>query len=186
MSFDADLTDIKTRFEKGLNALSHDFNHIRTGRATPALIEHVQVEVYGAFMPITQVATISVPDASTLMIKPWDKGNLKAIDKALTAASLGMNPQNDGVVVRLNLPPLSTERRKQLAAQAKEATEKCKVSMRNVRRDGIKAIETKGKADKLPEDQVKKAVEKVNDLLKQYEQKAEAALKAKSDDILNF
>ena len=120
------------------------------------------------------------------MVKPWDKTLLKAIEKALTEAQLGIMPQNDGAVIRLQVPPLSSERRKQLAAQAKEATEKCKVSMRNLRRDEIKAIENKGKSDKLPEDMTKKGCEKISEMLKQYEAKAEMALKDKTEDILAF
>ncbi len=183
MSFDALLAETKTKFEKALTALNNDFKHIRTGRASPAMIEHVHVEAYGSILPLAQCASISVPEPSQLMVKPWDKGLAKAIERALSEAQLGMNPQSDGIVIRLNLPPLSTERRQQLAGQAKEATEKCKVSMRNIRRDEIKTVETKGKADKLPEDLTKKIAEKVSELLKTYEAKAEAALKEKVTDI---
>ncbi len=186
MSFEADLADTKSKMEKALASLSHDFKHIRTGRASVAMIEHVQVEAYGSFMPIGQVAGISVPEPAQLEIKPWDKVVIKAIEKALNDANLGMTPQSDGVVIRLNVPPLSTERRTQLAGQAKEACEKCKVSMRNIRRDEIKAIETRGKEQKLPEDATKKAVEKIGELLKQYEGKVEAQLKEKTDDIMRI
>ncbi len=186
MSLDTLLADAKTKLEKSFVALGNDFKHIRTGRASPTMIEHVQVEAYDGFMPLTQCASISVPEATTLLIKPWDRALIKAIEKALNTAQLGMAPNSDGLVIRLNLPPLSTERRVQLVGQAKEATEKCKVSMRNVRRDAAKAIETVGKTDKLPEDLVKKTAEKVQELLKQMEAKAEALLKEKSDDILRL
>lgn len=186
MSFEDDLADTKTKFEKALAALAHDFKHIRTGRASTAMIEHVQVEAYGSVMPIAQCASISVPESAQILVKPWDKALLKPIEKALGEAQLGMTPQSDGTVIRLNLPPLSSERRKQLAGQAKEATEKAKVAMRNLRRDAIKHIETKGKTDKLPEDLVKKTTEKVGELLKQYEGKGEALLKEKTEAILTF
>jgi ribosome recycling factor len=184
MSFEAELADAKNKMEKALGALTNDFKHIRTGRAAVSMIEHVQVEAYGAFMPIMQCAGVSVPEPAQLLIKPWDKGLIKAIEKALNDAQLGMAPQSDGSVIRLNVPPLSTERRTQLAGQAKEACEKCKVSMRNTRRDAIKAVETKGKADKLPEDVVKKTSEKISELLKQHEAKAETSLKDKTEDIM--
>ncbi len=186
MSFDAEISECKARLEKALASLSHDFKHIRTGRASAAMIEHVQVDAYGSRMPIAQCGSITVPEPAQIMIKPWDKGLLKAIEKGITEANLGIMPQNDGSVIRLMIPPLSSERRKQLAASAKESTEKCKVSMRNLRRDEIKSIENKGKAEKLPEDATKKACEKISDLLKQYEGKAESMLKDKTDDILTF
>jgi ribosome recycling factor len=186
MSFEAEIAECKVRFEKALGALAHDFKHIRTGRASVAMIEHVQVEAYGSRMPISQCGAITVPEPAQIMIKPWDKGLLKAIEKGLLEAQLGMMPQNDGVVIRLMIPPLSSERRKQLAASAKEATEKCKVSMRNLRRDEIKTIESKGKAEKSPEDAIKKACEKISEMLKQYEAKTESSLKDKTEDILKF
>jgi ribosome recycling factor len=186
MSFDAEIAATTAGFEKAMGSLAHDFKHIRTGRASIAMIEHVHVDAYGSRMPIAQCASLTVPEPAQILVKPWDKGLLKAIEKALSEAQLGMMPQSDGVVIRLQVPPLSSERRKQLAAQAKEASEKCKVAMRNQRRDHIKAIETKGKAEKSPEDAVKKACEKVSDMLKQYETKADSALKDKTDDILKF
>jgi ribosome recycling factor len=186
MAFEADITDTKNKLEKAINALANDFKHIRTGRASVAMIEHVQVDAYGSRMPIAQCAGLSVPEPAQLLIKPWDKGILKAIEKALNDANLGMTPQSDGLVIRLNVPPLSTERRQQLAAQAKESVEKCKVAMRNIRRDAIKAIETKGKAEKAPEDAIKKTGEKISDLLKQQETRADQALKEKTDDIMKF
>jgi ribosome recycling factor len=186
MSFEAEIAECKTRFDKSLASLGHEFQHIRTGRASVAMVEHVQVDAYGSRLPLPQCASVTVPEPAQLLIKPWDKSLMKAIEKALQEAQLGMNPQSDGQVIRLNIPPLSSERRKQLAAQAKEACEKCKVSMRNLRRDLIKGIETKGKADKAPEDAIKKASEKISELLKQYEGKAETSLKDKTEDIVRL
>ncbi len=186
MAFEAELADAKSKMEKGLGSLTHDFKHIRTGRASTAMVEHVQVEAYGSSMPIAQCAGITVPEPAQLVIKPWDKALIKAIEKALNDANLGMTPQSDGIVIRLNVPALSTERRTQLAGQAKESCEKCKVSMRNVRRDMIKLVETKGKADKAPEDAIKKTAEKISEMLKTSEAKAESMLKEKTDDIMKF
>jgi ribosome recycling factor len=186
MPFDAELADVKTKMDKALNALTNDFKHIRTGRASVAMIEHIQVEAYGSVTPLPQLAGLNVPEPTQIMIKPWDKSLIKAIEKTLSEAQLGMMPQSDGTVIRLNLPPLSTERRTQLAGHAKEACEKCKVSMRNIRRDSIKGIETKGKLEKSPEDQVKKSAEKVSEMLKSSEAKAETYLKEKTEDIMRF
>lgn len=183
MSFDDILLETEEHFEKSLTTLDKDFRRIRTGRASPDMIDHVHVEAYGAMTPIKQLAGISVPEPTQLLIKPYDKSILKEIERALVAADLGMAPQNDGQVIRLNVPSLSSERRKQLAATAKEAAEKAKVAMRNTRRDGIKRIEGLGKEKKLPEDLVKQTVEQVGETLKEYEGKVEKALKAKVDDL---
>jgi ribosome recycling factor len=120
------------------------------------------------------------------MIKPWDKSMLKEIEKAIVGSDLGLAPQNDGICVRLQLPPMSSERRKQLAGEAKEFGEKHKVVMRNTRRDAIKHIEARGKEQKLPEDATKKASEKISELLKQFETALDAAVKAKQEEILSF
>lgn len=182
--FDADLADTKSKLEKALAALSNAFSHIRTGRASPAMVEHLQVEAYGSMMPLNQCAAISVPEATQLAIKPWDKTMIKAIEKAIVASNLGMAPSSDGHVIRLQLPPLSQERRKQLAGQAKDECEKFKVQMRGIRRDAIKHLETKGKEQKASEDVVKKSKEKVDAMLKDHEQQAEKRLAEKSKDIL--
>ncbi|MCS6970392.1 MAG: ribosome recycling factor [Planctomycetota bacterium] len=182
--FDPLFAETKSKFEKALAALQNAFAHIRTGRASPAMIEHIQVEAYGALMPLNQCAAITVPEPMQLAIKPWDKNLVKAIEKAITAANLGLTPSNDGQIVRVQLPPLSQERRRQLAAQAKEESEKAKVAMRNVRRDAIKQLETQAKEQKISEDVVKKARERLDALLKDYEQMVEKRLSEKTKDIL--
>jgi ribosome recycling factor len=184
MSYDAELADLKAKLEKALAQQQHEYRGIRTGRATTAIVDNVRVTAYGSEMPLSSVANVSVPEATTILIKPWDKAMVKFIEKAITEANIGLTPMSDGAVIRLTLPPLSGDRRKQLAAQAKDVCEKTKVALRNVRRDGIKSIETKGKAAKLPEDLTKKTVEKVGDMLKDFEAKAEKALKEKTDEIL--
>lgn len=185
MSLDAEINDCKAKLEKAFAAMLHDFKHLRTGRASVAMIEHVQVEAYGSHMPIMQTGSVTIPDSTQILVKPYDKTILKAIEKALSDANLGMTPQNDGVCIRLNVPSLSTERRQQMATQGKESTEKAKVSMRNIRRDAIKVTESKGKDQKMSEDLIKKSCEKISDLLKQYETKAEHALKDKTAEIMN-
>jgi len=184
--FDDILLETEEHFEKSIAALENEFRRIRTGRASPDLIAHVHVEAYGSNMPINQLATISVPEPTQLLIKPWDASMLRGIEKALVAADLDMTPQNDGEVIRLNVPPLSEERRKKLAAQAKEVAEKCRIAMRNSRRDGIKSIEDQGKKDKLSEDDVKGATEQVTELLKDYEKKVDERLDEKTNAILSM
>ena len=183
MSIDDILFEAEEKFDKAISSLEHDFRRIRTGRASVAMIEHVQIEAYGAFMPIMQVANISVPEPTQLLIKPYDKTTLRDIERSIINADLGMAPQNDGEVLRLNVPPLSSERRQQLITQAKDCVEKSKVSLRNVRRDTIKQVEQFGKDEKLPEDEVKKSAESVTDTMKTYEEKAELLFKEKSEDL---
>ncbi|TVR09017.1 MAG: ribosome recycling factor [Planctomycetota bacterium] len=178
--------EAEEHFEKSLGALNNEFGRIRTGRAAPQMLDHVQVEMYGSVMPLRQMAQISAPEPTQLMVKPFDKNSIRAIEKGITIADLGITPQNDGSVIRLNIPPLSQERRKQLAAQAKDACEKCKVAMRNARRDAIKQIESQGKEERLSEDIVKQASEGITELLKQFESRAEQALEEKTKDILEF
>jgi ribosome recycling factor len=186
MSYEDLITEAKGKLEKAHAALEHDFRRLRTGRANSAIVEHVQVEAYGSRMPITQVAAITIPEPTQIMIKPWDKSMLKEIEKAIVGSDLGLAPQNDGICIRLQLPPMSSERRKQLAGEAKEFGEKHKVVMRNTRRDAIKHIEARGKEQKLPEDATKKASEKISELLKQFETALDAAVKAKQEEILSF
>lgn len=183
--FDADLAEAKSKLDKSLVALGNAFGHIRTGRASPAMVEHLMVESYGTMMPLNQCAQITVPEPTQLAIKPWDKGLVKAVEKAIVASPLGLAPSSDGYTIRLQLPPLSQERRKQLAGQAKDECEKAKVAMRSIRRDAIKHIETKGKDQKASEDLVKKSKEKIDAMLKEHETKAEKNLAEKTKDILD-
>lgn len=185
-AFEMIVMEAEEMFDKALHSLNHDFQRIRTGRAAPQMLDHIQVEVYGSVVPLRQLAQISAPEPTQLVLKPFDKTSIRAIEKAITIADMGINPQNDGTVIRLNIPPLSQERRKQLAAQAKESCEKCKVAMRNARRDSIKAIETTGKEERVSEDIIKQSAEQITEMLKSFEAKAEAALSDKTKDILEF
>ncbi len=182
--FEADITETKGKYDKAIAALANAFSHIRTGRASPAMVEHLQVEAYGSFMPLNQCAAITVPEPTQLAIKAWDKTLVKAIEKAIVASNLGMAPSSDGQTIRLQLPPLSQERRKQLAGQAKDECEKTKVAMRSIRRDAIKHLETKGKEQHASEDLIKKSKEKIDAMLKEHEQLAEKNLAEKCKDIL--
>jgi ribosome recycling factor len=182
-AFEEILFSAEEHFEKCLTSLGNDFGRIRTGRAAPQMLDHVMVLAYGTPMPLRQLASITVPEPAQLLVKAFDRGQLHAIEKALSTADLGMQPVNDGLVIRLNLPPLSQERRKQLAIQAKEVAEKAKVAMRNVRRDVLKSIESTGKDQRVSEDEVKKAGEEITETLHNYEAKVEKQLKDKQAAI---
>ena len=185
MDLDEIMMDIESQLEERVKGMEREFLKVRAGRANPSMIDHIVAEVYGTIMPIKQMANVSVPEPMQLLIKPWDKTTLGPIEKAIAKSDLGIPPQNDGTVIRLNLPPLSTERRKQLAGQVKEIAERAKVALRAVRRDGIKNFETAAKEAKVPEDTVKKTVENISQLLKDYEAKIESSAKSKTDDIMS-
>lgn len=171
--------------KKALDYLNSELKGIRTGRASPGLIEFVKVEAYGSESELRSIAMINAQDATNLMVKPYDAGTIQAIVKAIDKANLGVRAMSDGKQIRVSLPPLSGDRRKELVANVKKMSEDAKVKMRNARRDGNKAIETDGKDKKLaiPEDQVKKATDKVQDLLKKYEGEADKAVAAKTKEL---
>ncbi len=134
------LKETESHMQKSIHSLQEDLGTIRTGRAHPGLVERLHVEYYGAPTPLMQLATISIPEPRTIMIKPFDKTALKAVEKAILASDLGLNPNNDGQVIRLNLPPLTEQRRRDLAKQVHHRLEEARVSLRNIRRDSIKDI----------------------------------------------
>lgn len=154
---------------------------IRTGRATPVLLDRIVVEAYGSEMPINQVATVGTPEARMLTIQPFDKKNLTAIEKAIQKSDLGINPTNDGSMIRLIFPPLTEERRKELVKQAKKMTEEAKVSMRNIRRDAMDGLK---KLKDAPEDEVKKAQEEIQKLLDKSIDELGKVLSAKEKEIM--
>ena len=186
MPVDSVMATIKDSMEKALSHLQKEFRLTRTGRATPALVEGVRVNAYGAEMPLKQCATISVPEARQLMLKPFDLGLLKEIEKALLASDLGVTPQNDGKIIRLTFPPLTEERRKKLAQSVKSQGEEAKVVIRNARRDGIKNLEDLEKKKEISEDELKKQKDDVQNLLKDYEKKVDVEVDKKSKEIMEI
>jgi ribosome recycling factor len=158
------LTDVKARMEKALEALRSDLVTIRTGRASPALIERLHVEYYGVSTPLNQVAGISVPEARMLVVQPWDKTALGPIEKAILKSDLGLNPTNDGKVVRVIIPYLSEERRRELIKLVHRKVEEGHVSVRNLRRDGLESLEKMEKGKEISEDDFKRAKEKLQKL----------------------
>ena len=151
----SDYKEFTDRMEKTCGVLSEQFAAVRAGRANAAVLDQISVEYYGTSTPIHQLATISTPDPRTLTIQPWDAGSLKAIEKAILSSELGINPQNDGRIIRLVFPQLTEERRKELAKQVKKYAEEAKVAVRNIRRDGIEKFKKQQKSSEITEDDYK-------------------------------
>ncbi|ATS18381.1 ribosome recycling factor [Synechococcus sp. PCC 6717] len=178
------LADVEERMQKSVEATQHDFNSIRTGRANAALLDRVMVDYYGTETPLRSLATISTPDATTILIQPYDRSSLAAVEKAIQLSDLGLTPNNDGTSVRLNIPPLTTERRKELVKTAAKIAENGKVAIRNIRRDAIDQVKKQGKAGELSEDQVKDLQDKLQKLTDKYISKVDALLAEKEKDIM--
>lgn len=178
------LQELKTRTDKTVHHLRDQLSTIRTGRASPALVDNIRVDYYGTMTPLSQVANISVPEPRQLLIKPFDGGVLKEVERAILKSDLGLNPQSDGKVLRLQMPPLSGEQRTKIAAKVKEIVEQNRVALRNERRDTLKHVDQAKKDGKLSEDQAKKAHDQIDKELKGCEQKMDEIFKAKSKEIL--
>ncbi len=155
------IKDAETRMKKSVAALVSDFNTIRTGRASAALFDKIKVDYYGQPTPLSQVATISIPEARLVVIQPWDKAVLNDIEKAIQKSELSVNPNNDGKVLRINIPPLTEERRKELVKVAKNTAEQSRVAVRNIRRDANDALKKLEKSNSITEDDEKKGTEDI-------------------------
>ncbi len=180
------LTDLKQKTDKTLKHLKEQLGSIRTGRASPTLVDTIRVDYYGTPTPLNQIAHISVPEPRQLLIKPFDNSPqvMKDIERSIQKSDLGLNPQSDGKVLRLQLPPLSGEQRQKLVGKVKDLVEQNRVALRNERRDANKLADQMKKDGKLTEDQCKKAHEAVDKELKGVEARLEEALRAKSKEIL--
>jgi ribosome recycling factor len=176
--------DLDRRMHGALEVFKHDLAGLRTGRASTALLDPIQVEVYGANMPINQVATVSVPEPRLLSVQVWDRSNLGAVEKAIRNAGLGINPIVDGQVIRLPIPDLTEERRKELAKLAGQYAEKARVAVRNVRRDGMDALKTDEKKHEISEDEHKRHSAEVQKLTDSVIAEIDAAAHAKEQEIL--
>src|SRR5262245_48263532 len=184
MTSDEILFDAEERMEKAAHVLQDSLRGLRTGRATPALVDSVRVEYYGSPTPIKQMANISAPEPSLIVIRPFDPTVLKEIEKAILASELGLTPMNDGKMIRLAIPPLSGERRKQLVNRVKELAEEARISIRNVRRDANKNSDQSEKDKVLTEDERDQTKEQVQDLTKKYEGQVNSIADKKSAEIL--
>ena len=184
MTVDEILLDTEERMEKALGVLKHALAGIRTGRANPGLIDSLKVEVYGSPTPIKGIASVGAPEPTQLVIRPFDPSTLKDIEKGILASGLGFNPQNDGRLIRINIPPLSTEVRRKLVARIKELTEEAKVAIRNVRRDGNKHAEQQQKDKVFTEDDRDGVKDEIQELTKKYEILATDLAEAKEKEVL--
>ena len=182
----ADLKEFQRKMEKTLDVLASDFAAVRAGRANAQVLDRITVEYYGQPSPINQVGTVSSPDPRTLVIQPWDGSLLKAIEKAIQTSDLGINPQNDGRVIRLVFPQLTEERRKELTKQVKKYGEDAKVAVRNVRRDANDHLKKLEKDKAISEDELKKATDDVQQLTDKYVAKVDEKCTAKEKEIMDL
>lgn len=179
-----DKSDIERRMSGAVESLKGDLSGLRTGRANTALLDPVVAEVYGAMMPLSQVATVSAPEPRMLSVQVWDKSNVSAVEKGISKANLGLNPMTDGQTIRLPMPDLTEDRRKDLAKLAGEYGEKAKVAARNVRRDGMESLKADEKAKEISEDERKRAEDEVQKLTDKYVAEIDAAIEKKVQEIL--
>ncbi len=180
------LHDVEDRMQKSIKSLQKDFTAIRTGRANPAMFEGIRVTVYGSEMPLNQVATISIPEPRLVVIQPWDRSNLGEIEKAIYKSDLSVNPSNDGNLIRIQIPELTEERRKEYVKLAKQKAEECKVSIRNIRRDGNEMVKSLEKDKEITEDESKSAQDKVQKLTDKYVEETQKTTENKEKEILSL
>ncbi|NBR04265.1 MAG: ribosome recycling factor [Planctomycetes bacterium] len=184
MNTDQILKDTKDRMEKALNVFIEELKGLRTGRATPALVDNIKVDYYGSPTPLKQVAQISTPDPQQIMIKPFDASALKEIEKAIRSSDLGMAPNNDGKVIRLQIPSMSGDQRQKMVTRIKKMGEDAKVACRNIRRDGNKHFELGEKDKTMTEDECNNGKTEVQGILKKYEDKIGEFADKKTKEIL--
>jgi len=176
----------KEKMEKSMDALERELGSIRAGRANPKILDRISVDYYGTPTPINQMAAVSVPDPKTILIQPWDASQLKAIEQAIQASDIGINPQNDGRAIRLNFPQPTEERRKELVKEAKKVGEESKVAVRSIRRDAIDKIKAMKKANEITEDEVVLGEKKMQELTDKYCKEADSIISAKETEILSI
>ena len=184
MEFDATRTDMKRRMDGALEVLHREFAGLRTGRASANLLEPLMVDAYGQKMPITQVGTVGVPEPRLLTVQVWDRALISHVEKAIRESNLGLNPQSDGQLVRVPIPPLTEDRRKEITKIASRYTEEAKVAIRNVRRHGLDELKRLEKEGKISQDDGKKLTKEVQDMTDQYVNKLDDAFAHKEKDIL--
>jgi ribosome recycling factor len=176
--------DVEDHMQKAVEAAKRSFNTIRTGRASTSLLDRISVDYYGSPTPLKSLANINTPDASTISIQPFDKSSVGAIEKAISLSDIGLTPNNDGTAIRLNIPPLTTERRKELVKKAGKYAEEGKVSIRNIRRDGIEEVKKQEKSSEISEDESKGLQDKIQKLTDKYISNIDKALADKEKDIM--
>lgn len=180
------LPEVEDHMQKAVEATQRSFNTIRTGRANAAILDRVMVEYYGSPTPLKSLAGISTPDSSTITIQPYDRGSLSLIEKAIMMSDVGINPSNDGSIIRLNIPPLTSDRRKELVKQAAKMAEEGKVSIRNIRRDAIDSVRKQEKASDISEDESRDLQDNIQKLTDKYVSKIDQILSEKETDIMTI
>jgi ribosome recycling factor len=180
------IKDCNNRMQKSIDSLEKDFSRLRTGRASTTLVDNIRVEYYGTPTPLNQVASVSIPDSRTISISPWDRNAFSNIEKAIMKSDLGLTPINDGKSIRINIPPLTEERRKELVKMAKKYTEDAKVAIRNVRRDVNDALKKMQNAKEISEDEMHKAQDEVQKATDGFVKKADAVLTEKEKEIMEI
>ena len=180
------ISNCEERMKKCVSSLEGDYQNLRTGRASTALFDKIKVDNYGAETPLNQVASLSVPEARLVVIQPWDKSLLSAIEKAIQKSELGLNPNNDGKLIRVNFPALTEQRRKELAKQSKQMAEQSKVAVRNVRRDAMDELKKKQKAGEISEDEQKEGETKIQKLTDNYIASVQKIADAKEKEIMEI
>ncbi len=184
MSSQLFLKDAEERMEKALDVFRNDLKGLRTGRASPGMLDALRVDYYGSATPIKQIASVTTPDASSIVIKPYQADDLKEIEKAIRSSDLGLAPNNDGKIIRLSMPAMSGDQRKKIVQQIKKQSEAAKIACRNIRRDGNKHFEDAEKAKSMTEDDRDKGKEKMQDLLKGYESKIDGLSSNKEKEVM--
>lgn len=185
MAVDDILLDSEERMDKAIEILKKNLAGIRTGRANPGMVDSLRVEVYGSPVPIKQIASVGTPEPAQILIRPYDVSTIKEIEKAIVASDLGFNPQSDGKLIRINVPALSTDVRKKMVARIKELAEEARVSIRNIRRDGNKAVEQAEKEKLIGEDDRDASKEKIQEMTKRYEDRVNEMARAREADVMD-
>lgn len=176
--------EAQAQMDKALEALRREFTGVRTGKASPALLDTVRVDAYGSRMPLNQVASVSVPEARLLIVQPWDKGLLSAVEKAIRTAELGLNPASDGNVLRVPIPPLNEERRREMVKLLHKLAEEGRVAIRHVRQEANKGIKAQEHAHELGEDAARRALDEIQKLTDEYIGKVDHLLKVKEEEVM--
>lgn len=180
------IKNTEERMDKSIDALDRDYKSVRVGRANASVLDRINVDYYGSPTPIQQMAAISMPEPRTLMIKPWDASTLKEIEKAILLSDIGINPQNDGTAIRLNFPPLTEERRKEIVKEVKKMAEDSKVSVRNIRRDALEKLKGLKKNNEITEDDEKNGEKKIQNLTDKFCKEIDVLAAAKEKEVIEL
>ncbi|MBD3169087.1 MAG: ribosome recycling factor [candidate division Zixibacteria bacterium] len=178
------LKDAESRMKKSIESLKSEFNSIRIGKATPALLDNIRVEYYGTNVPLNQVSNISAPEPRLLVIQPWEKDMVAEVNKAIQKSELGLNPSVDGQIIRIPIPPLSEERRKETAKLVKKTGEEGKIAIRNIRRDANDTLKSAEKEKEISEDEMRKGFDRVQELTDKYTAKVDEMIESKEKEVM--